>query len=166
MKKIIPFVFPLAALAIVLFLAFRWYSLRTNRGEIAPNNEGVEIQNLTQEQRESMLKGATDMKAEAMTPAEGEAEAMGQVRYDIQDGQVLLNVSANLPELPANETYQVWLKSADAVSKAFELELNKGGFIGSAAVSEESLPLEITVSQEKNNDEVMDRVLLRATINK
>jgi len=163
MKKVLPFIFPLAALIIVIFLAFRWYSMRGISGQIGPVNEGVSIENLTQEQRERVMRGTKDSKTVVMEPANDQSLESGDIRYDIQNGQVLFSVDADLSPLTEGY-YQVWLKSGDQMTPAFQLELSKGGYTGSAAVKTEALPVEVVVSKELKSDQTIEEVVLRAVI--
>lgn len=164
MKKVLPFVFPLAALLIVIFLAFRWYSMRNPQGQVGPVNEGVSIENLTQEQRERVLRGTADSKTVIFQPLDEKSVASGDIRYDIQDGQVLFSVDADLPPLNSG-AYQVWLKSGQKMSPAFTLVLSKGGYMGSASVKAETLPVEVTISKEINQDQTMEEAILKGSIN-
>jgi hypothetical protein len=64
MKKILPFVFPLIALLIVLFLALRWYNAKTTRpeGKLTDFGEGMKIEDLTLDQIKQHAV-AKDMKS-------------------------------------------------------------------------------------------------------
>lgn len=163
MKKIYPYIFPAVALLFVLFLLFRWYNLRTQReGDMSLLSENVKIENLDASEANSFLKGTGDFQT---TELAGEPEYSGQVRYEVVDGKVLFSVMTTLPEL--NEgTYQVWLKETEGASKrkAFNLEYAKGGYMGSAAIDADLLPLEVIVSQEMENDDTLEKVLLRGVI--
>lgn len=163
MKKYYPYIFPVIALLFVVFLAFRWYRTSTqSNGEISPFGEGVEIENLSQEEAQRVLKGVGDFKSVELT---GDNDFLGQVRYEIQDEKIRFSVSADLPILEKGE-YQVWLKevNGEAKRKVFVLDYGKAGFIGSAAISAKILPFEIIVSQEMLNDEKLEEILLRGVI--
>lgn len=163
MKKVLPFVFPVAALLLVAFLAFRWYGQRTERtGEISEFGEGIEIEELSSSELDSVVKGTGDYKTVEL---EGGEDVLGGIRYEIADGKVRFSVSASLPELEEGQ-YQVWLKAmdSDAMRKAFTLEYAKGGFMGSAAISEETLPFEVLVSREMSDDDTLENVVLRGVI--
>ncbi len=166
MKKFLPFVFPAIALAIVLFLAVRWYNSRTVRtdGQITEFAEGVRIEDITQADI-NKLRGIANN--EKMVELKGADDMTGQVRYEMKDGKIYFSVYANLPELTAGH-YQVWLKqvNGEPKRKAFVLEMNKGGYMGSAAISADTLPFEVVVSKEMNNDEIMEVSLLRGVIQK
>lgn len=165
LEKLTPYIFPTIALLIVVFLTFRWYNMRTDRnGEVSPFAEGVEIENLTESELSSVLKGTKDLKTVKMI---ANSDVTGEIRYEIKNGRVLFTVNAQLPE-EDGVAYQVWLKSLDKddYRRAFVLDYGKAGFYGSAALSEEVLPFEVVVSKELNNDEQLEEVLLTGVINK
>lgn len=168
MKKALPFVFPVAALLLVAFLAFRWYGQQTTpEGDIAEFGEGVEIEELSSTELDNVIKGVGDFETIELEPASEEqaTQALGGVRYEIADGRVRFSVSASLPELESG-MYQVWLKAtdSDAVRKAFVLEYSKGGYMGSAAISEETLPFEVLVTREETDDDTPEEVILRGVL--
>jgi hypothetical protein len=163
MKKVLPFIFPVAALLLVAFLAFRWYGQRTEKtGEITEFGEGVEIQELSNAELDKVMKGSGDYKTVNL---EGSEEAVGTVRYEIADGKVRFSVNADLPALTSG-MYQVWLKAtdSDAIRKAFTLEDSKSGYMGSAAISEETLPFEVVITREMSDDNTPEQTVLRGVI--
>ncbi len=163
LKKYYPFIVPTIALLLVIFLAFRWYNLRTQRDDSSGQTQ-VEIENLTEEEVD-IVQGADDVSTVPLE-SEGEQIVSGRVRYTIQDERVLLNVSAELEQQEAN-TYQVWIRpeGQDDAQKALILDYGKGGYIGSAALSTEKLPLEIIISEEMNaEDEQVEIPLLRGVV--
>jgi len=162
-KRYLPYVFPVIALIIVLLLLFRWYSMNTQRqGDITPFGEGVEIENLSEDEARQSLRGVGDYKS---VDLEGESDAMGQIRYEIVDDKVKFTVFANLPDLNAG-FYQVWLreKGGAAIRQAFRLEPGKGGYMGSAAISADVLPFEVVVSQEMTPDNALEKVVMQGVI--
>jgi hypothetical protein len=162
LKKYYPFIFPTIALLLVLFLAFRWYNLRTKRQQ-GQEEQQVEIENLTEEEMEQIVQGTDDVETVEL---EGGATASGQIRYDVKDERVLFSVNASLEKLEQGQ-YQVWLQRADAeqLSKAFVLDYGKGGYMGSASVSLEDLPLEVVVSREmQTEDDTLEEEVLRGEI--
>jgi len=182
MKQFLPFIFPSAALLVVLFLTYRWYSHNTTGiGQISEFAEGIEIEELTDAQQSGVLQGVGDITTVALKPGisqvttEGgatnedsqteQSSASGQVRYDIADGKVRFSVSAQLPSIEAG-FYQVWLKAVDsqAVRRAFVLEMSKAGYIGSAAISQETLPFEVIISKEMNEVNEPSNNLLQAVV--
>ena len=163
LKKYTPFIIPTISLLLVLFLAFRWYNLRTQRDNDLRFGE-VEIEDLTEEETEVVI-GAPDTSTVELE-AEDEQLAAGQVRYRIDDERVLFNVIAELP-LDDSAIYQAWISTRDQeiFQRAFVLQLSKGGYMGSASISKEQLPLEIIVSREtESQPEEIGEELLRGEI--
>lgn len=169
MKKLTPYIFPLVVILIVFFLVYRWYGLRTNRaGDISQLGEGIQIEDLSSEQADSLLRGSDDMASTPLTPGDATAQetvtGTGTIRYEMVDGKVNFSVMAALPESDAG--YTVWIRGAEAdnLTQAGELELSKGGYQATVSVNEDQLPLEVLVSQAKERDAVMDSVILRGMI--
>ncbi|NCN45379.1 MAG: hypothetical protein COU63_01495 [Candidatus Pacebacteria bacterium CG10_big_fil_rev_8_21_14_0_10_36_11] len=163
MKKFYPYIFPAAALLFVFFLLFRWYNLRTQReGMTSLLSDGVKIENLEPAEATGFLKGTKDFKTENL---EGAGADLGEVRYEVKDGKVSFTVSAVLPKLSTGK-YQVWLKETDSEGKrkAMVLEYSKGGYVGSASISSSTLPFEIIVSKEMNDDAQLEEILLKGMI--
>lgn len=169
MKKFTPYVFPLVALLVVIFLLYRWYDMRTEQAvKPVEFGEGVEIENLSENELGSVLRGANDVTTVDLQniQPEGAEPATGVIRYDVVDNKVLFSVMAELPELEQG-AYQVWLKeiNGNGSRKAFSLEVGKGGMMGSASVATELLPFEVVVTKEMNvADETMEEVLLKGVI--
>ncbi len=146
LKKYYPFIVPTISLLLVLFLAFRWYSLRTDR-DLNDDINQVEIENLTQDEVE-LVQGVEDVSTVDLEQ-EGEELASGQVRYKIEDDRTLINVTAVLPEEGDDADYQVWfIASGKRAQQAFSLELTKAGYVGSASVPIDQLPLEVVVTDQ------------------
>ncbi len=166
MQKYLPYVFPAVAVAIVLFLTFRWYRLNTQpQGEISQFAEGVEIEDLSQSELQDQLASSTNFETKDMEASS--EDVMGDIRYELTDGKVRFSVYANLPILEQGE-YQVWLQdlAGETQRKAFVLESGKGGYMGSAAISEEVLPFKVIVSKEMRPDDEIEMVLLQTTLEK
>jgi len=169
MKKYVPFLFPAIALLIVLFLGFRWYSAQTAKPEVKIPGmaEGVKIDNLSaDEMKKFQSKGAKDLSSVEL---KGTGEVTGQVRYEVKDGKIAFTVNAAVPQLTAKAGfYQVWLNQvgSQTKTKAFVLEYNKGGYLGSASVSADMLPFEVTVSKETKDDAQLEAAVLTGTIQK
>jgi len=162
MKKYTPYVFPLVVLGIIFMLVFRWYSLRAERNEYSMLGEGVEIENLSQDEMVKSIRGAGDYEStdlEGMNP-----EDSGVVRYELKDDKIRFSVMANLPEPTAD--YHVWLKSTDgtAMREVFTLVEGKGGYIGSAALPSDLLPFEMIVSEYSDAKMADEDYVLRGTI--
>lgn len=162
LKKYYPFIVPTIALLLVIFLAFRWYNLRTQREDMTMEND-IEIETLTPEEELGIIQGTEDVST---VPLDSEVDepVLGQVRYRIEDERILLSVSADLPE---EEQYQVWIRAEDEEMprRAFELSFNKAGFTGSGSLSTELLPFEVIITQEPSDLEtVMDQALLKGMV--
>jgi hypothetical protein len=162
MKKILPFLFPMTSLAIVMFLAFRWYSNRTDRGNITPFAENVEIGELTDLETSQVLRGVGDFETVEMEGLGGET---GEIRYELRDGKVRFSVTADV-ENEVGLVYQAWLKDPDseAIRKAFNLEYLKGGMSGTASISMETLPFEVLISREGSQAELPGDTILKGLI--
>jgi hypothetical protein len=167
MKKFLPFVFPLIALVIVLFLGYRWYTARIVRSEdkLPQVGEGMKIEDLSSEEADQLKNSAKDMKSVDLKGESG-TQGAGQIRYDIKDGKVVFSISADLPELVEGQ-YQVWIKTGnDQPKRAFVLEMTKAGYIGTAAISADTLPAEVTISEEKKQDDTVEKVVLKGILPK
>lgn len=163
MKKFLPFVFPLVALLIVLFLAVRWYNTKTvhsDENKIADFG-AIKVDDLSQLGKNGTPQMAKDLKTVALKGV----SAQGEVRYDVVDNKLQFTVSTDLPQIKTG-TYQVWLKQAngEARKKAFALTYSKGGYVGSAEVSADALPFDIVVSKKLHNDDTLEEVLMMGTI--
>jgi hypothetical protein len=135
MKKYLPFVFPALALVIVVLLALRWYSMRTNDNVNKPNaSEGVKIEELSADQLDTLKKTpVADMPTVKLSGPDG---AVGEVRYQLLENTVAMTVTAMLPELaPGKGIYQLWIKpqSSATYTKIGTLELGKAGYMADAA---------------------------------
>ncbi|OGJ37612.1 MAG: hypothetical protein A2383_02945 [Candidatus Pacebacteria bacterium RIFOXYB1_FULL_39_46] len=164
MKKIYPYIFPAVALLFVFFLLFRWYNLRTQREAMTSLlNEGVVIEQLTAEDAKGLIAGVGDY--ESVDLVGEDPTHLGEVRYELRDDELLFSVFATLPA-PATGDYQVWLRQTEgnAQRKAFRLTASKSGYMGSGALDASTLPLEIIVSNELTDDGLLEKVLLRGTI--
>lgn len=165
MNKIAPFIFPLIALVIVIALLLRWYSIRTNpTGEISPEAQNIEVTEVSAEDEARLSRGTQDLKSIDLEPvATDSAEpAQGRVRYEAVNGKLNFSIVALLPR--TERMYQVWLRNNGQTTKAMKLELEKGGWMASGSISEEHLPLEIIVSQEANDDNTMEVIILNGQI--
>ncbi len=166
MKKFLPFLFPLIALLIIFVLIFRWYNAQTSskQGKIPDFADGTSISELSPVDNTKLRKGAKDVSTVEM---QGSKNETGEIRYEIKDGKVQFSVIATLP-VAKDASYQVWLQDLNGSSKkkAFTLEVEKGGYVGSGSISADVLPFEVVVSQEKNNDNEMELPLLRGVIQK
>ena len=161
MKKLSPYIFPAIVLGLVFLLVFRWYTMRTDRVESGLLSEGVIIENLSEDEVQALDSVADFQAAEMVSTSE---DATGTVKYEVKDDKVTFTVAAVLPE---EETeYQVWLQEVDSETTrhAFDLEMKKGGYIGSAAFSADLLPLKVVVRNGANLTGDGAGVLLETTI--
>ncbi len=168
MKKYTPYIFPLIVIVIVFFLVYRWYSLRTQRSPMPSESaNGLQIEELSQDQINTVLRGSQDVNTSKLEPAVSEGkppQGRGSIRYVIADGKVHFSVAA---DLPASETaYRVWVRTPNAndVTQAFMLEVGKGGYMGSASIPESKLPVEIIVTTASDKAEVVKSVILKGSI--
>lgn len=167
MKRFTPYIFPLIVLAIVFFLVYRWYNMRsqpTTDGEVG---EGIKIENLSDADANSILRGTGDFQTAPLQAAENttsEVLGAGSIRYELKDGKVRFSVAADLPE--SETPYTVWIRTSnsDNLTSAFTLEVGKGGYVGTAAVSEDMLPLEVIVSQATTKEQALNSVILRGVL--
>jgi hypothetical protein len=169
MKRFTPYIFPLIVLAIVFFLVYRWYNMRSQPTDTGAVGEGIEIENLSDTDAQSIMRGTGDFQTAAMEKTENSAstvDGVGSIRYEMKDGKVRFSVSADLPE--PQTPYSVWIRTvgSENLTNAFTLEMGKGGYTGTAAVSQDLLPLEVVVSQATNKDEVMNQVILKGIVEK
>lgn len=165
MKKYTPYIFPLVVLGVIFMLVFRWYTLRAERSEYALLGEGVEIENLSQEEMVNSIRGVGDYESVELTAPNAETpENKGVVRYELKDDKVRFSVMAHLPE--PTGIYRVWLKSPDgtAMREVSTLEEGKGGYIGSAALPSELLPFEVIVSEQADAESADKEYVLRGTL--
>jgi hypothetical protein len=162
MKKYTPYIFPLVVLSVVFLLVFRWYSMRTDRLETDLFAEGVEIENLSEDEMVRSINGVGDYDSVELG-SESE-DSQGVVRYEVKEGKVRFSVVANLPE--SDMDYSVWLKEVDgdAMREVFTLVSGKGGYVGSAALPSELMPFEIIVSEESNAADVLEMNILRGVV--
>jgi hypothetical protein len=165
LKRLLPFIFPTAAIVLVIILGVRWFRLRQERtGQISEFAEGIEIEDLTDDITQEPLSEAEDLESQELMNETDDESVMGQVRYELDDERIHFSVFANLPETDA--TYQVWLQDLTGESRrpAFVLSRLKGGYIGSAAISVETLPFEVIVSKEAVLDNQPEQIMLRGII--
>lgn len=168
MKKYTPYIFPLIVIVIVFFLVYRWYSLRTQRvTSPMDNTSDIQIEELTPDQLSSMLRGSEDVNTTQLEPTTTDGatpEGRGSIRYVIENGRVNFSVSADLPD--SETVYRVWVRTQNGedLTQAFMLETGKGGYMGSASIPQEKLPVEIIVSTAADKAEVLNSVLLKGSI--
>lgn len=183
MKKYTPYILPLVILSIVFFLVFRWYNARTNQAKPDLFGEGVQIENLSEDELRNTLSESADLekvdlkqveeaqKAEGATGRSEELKSAvltGSIRYEYQDGRVRFSVIASLPEDVKDEgQYNVWLHQPDTDGHdtdkfVFNLTKQKGGFLGTASIPTDQLP--VTVLVARGTELAVGDVLLEGTI--
>ena len=174
MKKYTPYIFPLLVFLLVFFLIFRWFQLRSQRANNELNfSEGIQIENLSEDEQRSILQGAGDYDTVELSPAAtGEADAQeaitqpkvsGVIRHETIDGKIPFTVIVTGSE---EVVYNVWLRDPDTneLSPAFDLVAGKGGLVGTAAIGVDLLPVEVIVSISTDKNRVLDEVVLRGLL--
>lgn len=167
MQKSLSYVLPIAALAILAFLAFRW--LRTQpaapQGSISESAEGIEISDLTGD--ETRPTGMVDQQTVKLNQATSSAvPQQGEVRYNkTTDDKTQFTVSADLPELKSGEFYQLWVEGDKGRKKAMKLVYEKGGYMTEGTLSSEFDQVKVIISKETKDDEELETVQLEGTIN-
>ena len=172
MKKFVPYIFPALVLLLVIFLIVRWQS---KKGQISDYGEGIQIENLSEEELKNALSGVGDyttvpLEQPSISPEASEDQTTvqptltGVVRYEIVDGKVKLSVIAQSED--ESSSYYVWLQpeGAEAPQQAFALSLNKGGLIGSGAFSADQLPVDVLVTRGSSLGENLSNVVLRGRV--
>lgn len=175
MKQFAPYIFPLVVVVIVFFLVFRWYS---NRSAMSPDvGEGISIENLSEEELKNAISGVGDYTTVPLEEVEPETPAMeedqeaapfsgltGVVRYEIENDKVKLSVIAQAGDPSAQ--YYAWLQPSGSASpqRAFMLVANKGGLVGSGALSVDQLPLDVMVTRGDSLGENMENVVLKGRV--
>lgn len=162
LEKYTPYILPLLAFIFVAVMFIRWYGGKTaNKPEGSLISDNLQVSSLSQDEEESIVKGTADFSSADMI---GIGEASGEVRYQLIGEKLNFTVTANLPD--GEEAYAVWLKEidGDARKKVFMLEYSKAGYIGSASVPADVLPVEVVVSSE--SDLSLEDAVLRAMIEK
>ena len=162
LKKVAPYILPTLAVIFVIVMFFRWYQGKTaDKPEGGLLSQELQVSNLSQEQEEGIIKGTADYDTVEMMAV---GEASGEIRYQMIDDKLNFTVTANLPD--TNEAYAVWLKEIDgeARKKVFILDYSKAGYIGSASVPAEVLPVEVVVTGE--SDLLLEDAVLRGSLEK
>ncbi len=166
MNKIAPYIFPLVVVLIVFFLVFRWYS---DRSRMSPDvGEGISIENLSEEELKNAISGVGDyttIQLDEVASTESQQETLtGVVRYEIESDKVKLSVIAEAGDPLAD--YYVWLQPSGTTTpkRAFMLIANKGGLVGSGALSVDQLPLEVIVTRGDTLEDEMKNVVLKGLV--
>jgi len=160
LKKFGPYILPLLALIFVAVMFIRWYGGKTaDKPEGSLISSELEVSTLSPDEEESIIRGAADFSSVEMLAL---GDASGEIRYQLVGEKLNFTVTANLPE--ADEAFAVWLKEVegDARKKVFVLDYSKAGYIGSASVPADVLPVEVVVSTE--SDLLLEDAILRGMI--
>ncbi len=159
LQSLLPYLFPLIAVILVVVMFARWYKGKTADAPVSLLDSQLEVESLPAQMQDSIIKGATDYKMLNMV---GVDQAVGELRYQIKDDKLSFTVTANLPN--AKEDYAVWLSNMDGAAKkrVFNLKYSKAGYVGSAMVSDDILPVKVLVS--KASDLMLEDILLQAEI--
>lgn len=136
--------------------------MRTQRLDQNIFAEGVEIENLSEDEMVKSIGGVGDYDSLDLISENSNSD--GVVRYEIKDEKVRFSVMANLPQ--SDNEYRVWLKAVDSddMREVFTLVSGKGGYIGSAALPSELLPFEVIVSEEAFSEDALNTNVLRGTL--
>ncbi len=159
LQSLLPYLFPLIAVILVVVMFARWYKGKTADAPVSLLDSQLEVESLSAQMQDSIIKGATDYKMINMI---GVDQAVGEVRYQIKDDKLSFTVTANLPS--SKEDYAVWLSDVNGAAKkrVFNLKYSKAGYVGSAMVSDDILPVKVLVS--KASDLMLEDILLQAEI--
>ncbi len=146
MKKVLPFVLPIAAVLLVVFFASSWYKRRTAEKLATPEiTAGAEIEELSVAELASLEKMSRGIGNYQTIKLKGD-DLQGDLRYEKKDGKIFLTVTANLPESTADQ-YALWLKKNEETefNHIKDFTLGKSGFWAATALNDESLPLQVEV---------------------
>lgn len=159
LQSLLPYLFPLIAIILVVVMFARWYKGKTAEAPVSLLDSQLEVESLPAQMQDSIIKGATDYKMLNMI---GVDQAVGELRYQIKDDKLSFTVTANLPS--SKEEYAVWLSDMDGTAKkrVFNLKYSKAGYVGSAMVSDDILPVKVLVS--KASDLMLEDILLQTEI--
>ncbi len=153
MKKFLPFLFPLIALIIVFVMVLRWYNEQTaaKQGQIPDSAAVIQVDPLATADANRLRQPGQPAKDTSSVEMNGAQHVLGQIRYELKNGQVLFSVIANLPK-PSSGVYQVWVAAQNQQNptKAFVLTLAKGGYEGSGQIPANLLPVTISVTNLTN----------------
>lgn len=159
LQNLLPYLFPLLAVVLVVVMFARWYKGQTAEAPVSLLDSQLEVESLPAQVQDSVIKGASDYQ---MLNMSGSEQAVGEVRYQIKDDKLSFTVTANLPS--DQEEYAVWLadQNTEAKKRVFNLKYSKAGYVGSAVISAEVLPVKVLVS--KASDLLLEEVLLQTEI--
>jgi len=160
LQNFLPYLFPLVAVIFVVIMFARWYQGKTSETPVSLLDPQFQVETLPSDMQDSILKGAVDYQTAEMR---GNGQVAGEIRYQVEDDKLSFTVTANLPA--AEEEYAVWLvDGAEAKKRVFNLMNSKAGYIGSAMVSADVLPVKVVVV--KASDLMLQDVLLETDLTK
>ncbi len=156
-----PYLFPLIAVIFVVVMFARWYQSKTADAPVSLLDPQFQVETLPSQVENDILKGAVDYQTAEM---QGEGKVAGEVRYQIVDDKLSFTVTANLPS--SEEDYVVWLTDGnnEAKKRVFNLIYSKAGYMGSAMVAAEVLPVRVVIV--KASDLLLQDVLLETDLSK
>ena len=159
LQNLIPYLFPSIAIIFVVIMFARWYKGKTAESPVSLLDSQLQVESLPKDVQNNIIKGATDYK---MIDMKGVDQSVGEVRYQIKDDKLSFTVTANLPQ--SKEEYAVWLAdiNGDAKRRVFNLVFSKAGYVGSAAVSANVLPVKVVVA--KASDLMLQDALLQVEL--
>lgn len=159
LQNLLPYLFPLIAIIFVVIMFARWYKGKTAEAPLSLLDSQLQVESLPAQLQDSILKGATDYATLDLKGVEG---AMGELRYQIKDDKLNFTLTANLPS--SKEDYAVWLTDLDGEAKkrVFNLVYSKAGFVGSAVLPADVLPVKVVVA--KASDLMLQDALLEAEL--
>ncbi len=159
LQALLPYLFPSIAIIFVVIMFARWYKGKTAESPVNLLNSQLQVESLPKEVQNDIIKGATDYQ---MLDMQGVDQAVGELRYQIKDDKLSFTVTANLPA--SREDYAVWLTdlNGDAKKRVFNLVYSKAGYVGSAMVSANVLPVRVVVA--KASDLMLQDALLKAEL--
>ncbi len=162
MKKYTPYLLVFLVVFILGILFFRWRAANRPTPQITP--EGISVENLTEDEAQSLIKGTQDYQEVSFEPSSSEP-AMGSVRYFIKDGQLKFSAITQLSS-KNDLDYVLWVRSLNSgdFKQVARLKLVKGGMIGSGSLSIQALPIEVIISTAQSPEEVLNQAVMTAII--
>ncbi|MBQ6154407.1 hypothetical protein IJJ27_04125 [bacterium] len=148
MKKYMPIILPILALALVAYFGIRWYRSRTTTEIETPEvTTSTTINSPTgndQTLLENLQRGLGNFQTVNLDTDSD--NAMGEIRYQTTDGRAVFSVNANLPT-DIGEVYHLWVKSGDSneFTDLGKLEDSKGGLLAGGSVDISKLPVTVEI---------------------
>lgn len=168
MKKVLPLLIVVSAVAFSACSPSRWFGGGENNPNISDYGAGIEIEELSKDGQDGLLKTPVadleTLNLEKAGDATAAAGGSGVVRYQYEGDTAQFLVTTDLDTEKA--PYSVWVRSADMdnLTLAFKLQDGKGGAWGSASVPISRLPLEVLVAGTESRNQVLDQTILKVVI--